>query len=144
MTKINDLTDHFTAMYEIAPELFLEITDEATCQKAIASAHELSTHIAASDLRPHPASPTLQAAIKRIAAYEEQAYDISSKAPGGVSMLKFLMEQGNLSQGQLAELTGIQQSTISKIISGERKINADHAKAFAKQFKINVSVFLTS
>lgn len=57
-------------------------------------------------------------------------------------MLASLMEQHGVSQYQLAQEGIAHQSTLSKILSGERKISKEIAKQLARRFKVSVEVFL--
>lgn len=57
-------------------------------------------------------------------------------------MLKTLRELQELSQQQLAELTGISQSNISALESSARMIGRDRALTLAKALKVHPAVIL--
>ncbi len=56
--------------------------------------------------------------------------------------LKQLRELQGLSQNELAELTGINQSNISAIETGSRQIGRDRAIIFAKALRVHPAVIL--
>jgi transcriptional regulator with XRE-family HTH domain len=56
--------------------------------------------------------------------------------------LKMLRELQGMSQNQLAELTGINQSNISAIENGVRQVGRDTAIAFARALSVHPSVIL--
>ena len=66
----------------------------------------------------------------------------SPVAPG--EALKIIRELQELSQNNLAELTGINQSNISAIENGSRQIGRDTAITFARALKVHPSVILFS
>ena len=61
-------------------------------------------------------------------------------SPG--EMLKTLRELQELSQLELAKLTGISQSNISALESGARNLGRDRALALAKALKVHPAVIL--
>jgi HTH-type transcriptional regulator / antitoxin HigA len=56
-------------------------------------------------------------------------------------VLRFLLDQHNLKQGDLANEIG-GQSVVSEILHGKRDINARQAKALAIRFGVSPAVFL--
>ena len=56
--------------------------------------------------------------------------------------VKILRELQELSQNELAELTGIPQSTISAIEHGRTKLGVERAKIFARALKCHPSVLV--
>lgn len=61
-------------------------------------------------------------------------------SPG--EMLKTLRELQEMTQKELAELTGIPQSNISAIESGQRKIGRERALVFARSLRVHPAVIL--
>ena len=57
-------------------------------------------------------------------------------------MLKNLRELQELSQNELAELSGMSQSNISALESGARQIGRERALVFAKALKVHPAVIL--
>jgi len=56
--------------------------------------------------------------------------------------LKMLRELQGLSQSELAEMTGMNQSNISAIESGARQMGRERALVFAKALKVHPAVLL--
>jgi len=56
--------------------------------------------------------------------------------------IKILRELQELSQNELAKLTGIPQSTISAIEHGRTKLGVERAKIFARALKCHPSVLV--
>jgi HTH-type transcriptional regulator / antitoxin HigA len=83
-------------------------------------------------------SALFQLLAERIGVWEEENIPMPEVTPG--QTLKFLMQQHNLVQTDLGDL--VDQSTLSKILRGEREISKNLAKALAGYFKTNVEVFL--
>ena len=61
-------------------------------------------------------------------------------SPGG--MLKTLRELQELSQRELAELTGINQSNISALETGARQMGRERSLLFARALKVHPAVIL--
>jgi transcriptional regulator with XRE-family HTH domain len=61
-------------------------------------------------------------------------------SPG--EMLKTLRELQELSQGELAELSGMSQSNISALENGARQIGRERALVLAKALKVHPAVIL--
>ena len=55
-------------------------------------------------------------------------------------MLRFLMDQSELRQADLADLFG-SHSSVSEILSGKRAINARQARALGTRFGVSPVVF---
>ena len=60
----------------------------------------------------------------------------------GLALLKEIVQQSGVTQAKLASIMGIEQGTVSKIMTGARSITVDHAKRLAKHFKIRASALL--
>lgn len=63
-----------------------------------------------------------------------------SMTPG--EALKVIRELQELSQNQLAEITGINQSNISAIENGTKQLGRDRAIVFAKALRVHPAVLL--
>lgn len=88
----------------------------------------------------HPLDSLARTLIERITAYEARHFPIPDV--DGPHMLAYLLEQKPATQKQLAEGTGIPQSTISDLLNRKRNITADHARKFARFFGVNPGLFL--
>ncbi len=58
-----------------------------------------------------------------------------------VERLKFLMEENNLRQSDLAGLFGT-QSVVSEVLAGKREITKKQARALAERFKLSIGAFI--
>ncbi len=58
--------------------------------------------------------------------------------------LRILREMQEMSQNQLADVSGIPQSTISAIENGRANLGVDRAKTFARALRCHPSVLLFS
>jgi HTH-type transcriptional regulator/antitoxin HigA len=75
-----------------------------------------------------------------IKEYEERKFGIPSRVPG-VELLKFLMEQNNLTQRDLEPELG-HQGNVSAILNGKRKFTVEQVKNLSKRFCISTDAFL--
>jgi HTH-type transcriptional regulator/antitoxin HigA len=72
-----------------------------------------------------------------VEAYDDAHYPIAETS--GVEMLKFLMEQHGLSQGDLPEIGS--QGVVSEILRGKRELNVRQIAVLSKQFGLPADVF---
>lgn len=56
-------------------------------------------------------------------------------------MVRFLLESNGLSQTELAQQTGVAESTISEVLAGKRKLSRRHIAIFAKAFHVSPAIF---
>jgi len=76
-----------------------------------------------------------------VGAYEDEHYPPAQVAPS--DLLKELLDQNRLSQGELARQAGIAQSTLSAICQGTRKPTVEQAKKLGERFKLEPAAFLS-
>ena len=86
----------------------------------------------------HPLADVLDHLSNQVTAYETEHVEIPDAPPRDV--LRFLMEQHNLSQTDLADCAP--QSRISEILNGRREISKELAKALARRFGVGVEMFV--
>ena len=72
-----------------------------------------------------------------IEAYDEEHHKIPDVS--GVEMLKFLMAQHGLSQGDLPEVGS--QGVVSEILRGKRELNVRQIQALARRFHLPAGAF---
>ncbi len=60
----------------------------------------------------------------------------------GCEVLRYLIETHGVSQRDVANGTGLRDSTISEILAGKRKLGVKHIEALARFFKVEPAVFL--
>jgi HTH-type transcriptional regulator/antitoxin HigA len=71
---------------------------------------------------------------------ELSEYELNlSQQSNDISLLKVLMEQHNLKLNDLPEIGS--KSMISRILSGERKLNKEHIRLLSKRFEISPALF---
>ena len=59
---------------------------------------------------------------------------------GGADLLRFFMEEHNLSQSGLPEVGS--QGVVSEILCGKRDLNVGQIRALSKRFGVSPSVFV--
>ena len=72
-----------------------------------------------------------------IQAYDEEHHKIPDAS--GVEMLKFLIEQHGLTQGDLHEVGS--QGVVSEILRGKRELNVRQIRALAQRFHLPAGAF---
>lgn len=85
---------------------------------------------------------TIQEYVKSVtpflADYEKEEFPLKTASPEEV--LRFLMEQNNLSQYDLASDFG-GQPVVSDILRGKRKLTREHIERLSKRFSISPATF---
>jgi len=83
----------------------------------------------------------LSSVLPFIEAYEKKEFPIGTATPE--EMLRFLMEQNELSQYDIASDVG-GQPVVSDILHGKRKLTRDHIERLAKRFGVPPATFFPS
>jgi len=78
--------------------------------------------------------------VKLIEDFEDKEYPMGNKATP-LDILKSLVFEHELKQIDLVDVFGT-QSVVSEVLSGKRRISANHAKRLAKRFKLPVDLFI--
>jgi len=91
------------------------------------------------DREAHPLMGLLDVVTIFVRDYEERNVPMPNAKPSAV--LRFLMEQQDLRQTDLAIIFG-SQSNVSEVLRGKRNINARQARALAKRFGVSPAVFI--
>ena len=65
-----------------------------------------------------------------------------TKKPSPLEVLKHLVAANEMKQSEMAKLLGVGSSAVSMILSGQRPITADHARALARRFAVQPGLFL--
>ncbi len=84
------------------------------------------------------AASLINLVASNIEAYENRRYQV--KKVSAVGMLKFLMDEHELGQGDLPEIGS--QSLVSKILNGERQLTLEHIRSLSKRFGISITEIL--
>ena len=91
------------------------------------------------DRESQPLAGLLDVVTMFVRDYEERHVEIPEAAPADV--LRFLMDQRELRQVDLADLFG-SQSNVSEVLNGKREINARQARALGKRFGVSPAAFI--
>lgn len=79
---------------------------------------------------------TLSALVE---AYDDEHHEVPDVS--GVEMLRYLMEEHNLVQADLAAELG-SQSVASEVLSGKRELNVRQIRKLAERFHVGAAAFL--
>ena len=88
----------------------------------------------------HPLGSLFVLLRDRITVYEARAFSVPLVPPERV--LAFLMEQRDMRQTQVAELLGITQSNVSRLLHGQAKFSVETVQKLAEHFRVSPMVFL--
>jgi HTH-type transcriptional regulator/antitoxin HigA len=119
------------------PVRLAAIHNQADYERAVEFMNQLLDVVG--DDEEHELADMLELLGQLIEDYESQHYALPNAEPSQV--LRFLMEQHDLKQADLASELGT-QSVVSEILSGRRQINVRQAKALAQRFGVSAAVFI--
>jgi len=111
------------------------IRDDEHLEQAIAVINRLLTQERDDDEEAY-----LNVLTDLVEAYEDEHVPIGDASEADV--LRELMRANGLSQSALAKRVGIQQSTISAVLSGKRSLTRDHITKLADYFQVEPTAFL--
>ncbi len=116
-------------------EPLLAIRNEHEYDAAVARLNQLVDEVGDEEKDPrYRFIETLSILIER---YDQEHHKIADAS--GVELLKFLMEQHELSQGDLPEVGS--QGVVSEILRGKRELNVRQIQALAKRFHLSAGAF---
>jgi HTH-type transcriptional regulator/antitoxin HigA len=118
----------------LAPSLV--IRNEKEYNAAVKRLNELLNEIGTNE--KHPLYTLLDTLGTLIQVYEGEYYPIPEAS--GVDVLRFLMEEYGLTQGNLPEIGS--QGVVSEILNGKRELNVRQIRALAGRFKVSAAVFV--
>lgn len=124
----------------LAHDLLVPIETDDQYQAALLAVDDLMTHVNAAGASPHPLESLLGILIERVAAYEDARMPPRARRPEAV--LAYLMADRHLSQTALARATGIDQSTLSKLLKAQRAFSRAHIKALSAYFRVGPELFI--
>ncbi|MCQ8226680.1 helix-turn-helix domain-containing protein [Pantoea trifolii] len=93
-----------------------------------------------------PDHPLIEMLTDKVAKYEDSAPEFAAfnaritALPGGVALLRVLMDQHNLNQSSFVNEIG-QRSYVNRILKGERSLTDKHKAALAKRFNLPFEAF---
>jgi HTH-type transcriptional regulator/antitoxin HigA len=131
--QLKRLAEHFAAVERIVP--LRPIRSSEDYEGAVAALNML-LDAGAADER-HPLGNLAAALGELIGDYDDEHYP--SPDVTGAEMLKFLMEQHGLKQGDLPEIGS--QGVVSEIMRGKREINIRQVKNLKLRFGISADAF---
>ena len=131
---VAEITSHYQALSSLVP--LRAIHSEQDYENAISALNRLLDAGAADE--KHPLADLVNALGNLIGDYEDRAYPAEHVSP--VEMIRFLMEQHQLSQSELPEIGG--QSVVSEVLSGKRELNVRQIKELSARFNIPAAAFL--
>ncbi len=126
-----ELQQHWTA---ISP--LLSLRNEQEYDRAVECLNRLLDEVGTDE--QHPLYTLLDTLGTLIHAYEEEHHPISECS--GVDVLRFLMEEHDLTQSDLPEIGS--QGVVSEILRGKRELNVRQIRALAKRFHVSPGVFI--
>lgn len=130
---VAEITTHFQALNAIIP--LRPIRMEAEYDKAVSALNQL-LDVGAGD-ETHPLADLVATLGEIIGDYDDVHYPNGDVTPS--AMLRFLMEQHNLTQSDLPEVGT--QGVVSEILRGIRDLNIRQIKAISARFSINPAAF---
>ncbi len=131
---VAELTSHFQALASIVP--LRSIRTGQDYDKAVRVLNQLLEAGAGDE--EHPLHDLFNTLGSLIAEYDDTHYPQEPVSP--VDVLRFLMEQHQLSQSALPEIGT--QGVVSEILSGKRELNVRQIRALAQRFSVPASVFI--
>jgi HTH-type transcriptional regulator / antitoxin HigA len=135
--KLQKLAPAWAEVQARAPVKLQTIKGERHYRGMIDFMNELLDEIG--DRETHPLMGLLDIVTAFVYDYENRDVKLPDADPAAT--LRFLMNQHDLRQVDLAELFGT-QSNVSEVLSGKRDINARQARALAQRFGVTPAAFI--
>jgi len=127
----DELQQHWTAL---SPLFSIRNQHEYDC--AVERLNHLLDEVGTDE--QHPLYTLLDTLGTLLHAYEEQHHPMPECS--GVDVLRFLMDEHDLSQSDLPEVGS--QGVVSDILRGKRELNVRQIRALAKRFQVSPAVFI--
>ncbi len=135
---INQVLDLWQQLDAIAKPYLSPIETEEQYQETLSFFEELWDKVG--DNPNSPYGSLLKLLSDKLHAYELVQHNLPEASPQQV--LKFLMEEYQLSQKELEAATGIYQSNLSQILRGKRNLSTQQVKLLATYFKVSPEALL--
>jgi HTH-type transcriptional regulator/antitoxin HigA len=132
--EVAEITARFQALAAVVP--LHAIRTKRDYDKAVATLNKLLEAGGANEKSPLADIANTLGAL--IGDYDDAHYPAKDVSP--VAMIRFLMEQHNLTQSDLPEIGS--QRVVSEILRGKRELNVRQIKALSERFHVPSSVFL--
>ena len=130
-TFIREVQSQWTAIRPI-----LTISNEREYDLAVGRLDELLDEVGTNE--SHPLYGLLDTLGTLIRAYEDEHHPMPQVS--GAQMLKFFMEEHQLTQSDLPEVGS--QGVVSEILNGKRELNMRQIRALAERFQVSPAVFI--
>jgi len=114
----------------------LTIRNEREYDRAVQLLNELLDEIGTNER--HPLYSFMDTLGTLIEVYEEEHHPVPAST--GAELLRYLMEEHDLSQSELPEIGS--QSVVSEVLNGKRDLNIRQVRALAKRFHVSPAVFI--
>ena len=134
-TKRDKLPRDFNALNALWP--LRPIGDDVDLDNAT----DIVNCLAILDQRTRDQDDYLESLSVLIEDYENKHYQIDTSKLDPIGNLKFLMEQHDMSPGDLGRILG-QRELGYAIIRGDRELSKNHIRKLCAQFKVGAGVFL--
>ncbi len=86
---------------------------------------------------PHHSLITLTILVE---AYDREYHDVDTEQHDPLTMLKYLMQESGMTQGDLGRLLG-NRALASLILNGHRHLSKSHIRKLADHFKVSPALF---
>jgi HTH-type transcriptional regulator/antitoxin HigA len=130
-TFTDDIQTQWTAIRPI-----LTISNEREYDLAVERLDELLDEVGTDE--SHPLYGLLDTLGTLIRVYDDEHHPMPEVS--GAEMLKFFMEEHQLTQSDLPEIGS--QGVVSEILNGKRELNMRQIKALAKKFQVSPAMFI--
>ena len=114
----------------------LTIRNEREYDRAVQLLNELLDEIGTNER--HPLYSFMDTLGTLIEVYEEEHHPVPAST--GAELLRYLMEEHDLSQSELPEIGS--QGVVSEVLNGKRDLNIRQVRALAKRFHVSPAVFI--
>ena len=114
----------------------LTIRNEREYDRAVQLLNELLDEIGTNER--HPLYSFIDTLGTLIEVYEEEHHPVPAST--GAELLRYLMEEHDLSQSELPEIGS--QGVVSEVLNGKRDLNIRQVRALAKRFHVSPAVFI--
>lgn len=138
MTQTKLVLDTWSHLPQEVRDLTAPIETEAQYQEAVRLFGAVWDQVG--EQVDHPLGSLFMLLRDRIMAYETREFPVPPVSPERV--LAFLMEQRDMRQAQVAELLGITQSNVSRLLTGQAKFSLETIQKLAEHFRVSPTVFL--
>ena len=131
---VKEVASHFAAITRVVP--LHPIRSERDYDKAVSVMQQLLDHGAADEA--HVLADLVATLGELIADYDDTHFPMDATSPA--TMLRFLMDQHQLTQKDLPEIGS--QGVVSEVLREIRSLNTRQIKALASRFGVSPAAFI--